>query len=127
MDRKKKRNTERVKKKVGTLIGDTEDLKRRSQLASAAMNKYNKIWTSDGKYKIKNKSKMTIYKTPVKPKLIYNSSTWGLTNAEESKYDTLHRKQLRRVLVIKYPTIISDKKKLYKKTRDEPVSLKKDH
>ena len=48
-------NLERVKK-VGTLIGDTEDLKRRSQLASAAMNKYNKIWTSKGIYKIKKQN-----------------------------------------------------------------------
>ena len=41
---------------------------------------------------------------------IYNCSTWGLTNAEESKFDAFHRRQLRRVLGIKYPTIISNKK-----------------
>ena len=121
-DTDRKKETWRESKKVGTLIGDTEDLKRRSQLASAAMNKYNKIWTSKGKYKIKNKTKMTIYKTLVKPILIYNCSTWGLTNAEESKFDAFHRRQLRRVLGIKYPTIISNKK-LYKKTGEEPVSI----
>ena len=81
VDRKKE--TWRDSKKVGTLIGDLEDTKRRSQLASAAMNRYNKIWMSEGKYKIKNKTKMTIYKTLVKPILIYNCSTWGLTKAEE--------------------------------------------
>jgi len=40
-----------------------------------------------------------------------------LTNAEESKFDAFHRKQLRRVL-----GIISNKK-AYKKTGEEPVSL----
>ena len=39
------------------VIATVQDLKRRSQLASAAMNKYNKIWTSKGKYKIKTKLK----------------------------------------------------------------------
>ena len=73
-------------------------------------------------YKINNKTKLAIYKTLVKPILIYSCSTWGLTNAEESKFDAFHRKQLRRVLGIKYPTIISNKK-LYKKTGEEPVSL----
>ena len=65
---------------------------------------------------------MTIYKKLVRPMLIYNCSTWGLTNAEESKFDAFHRRQLRRVLGIKYPTIISNKK-LYRKTGEEPVSL----
>ena len=37
-------------------MGVTEDFKRLSQLASAAMNKYNKIWTSEGKYKIKKQN-----------------------------------------------------------------------
>ena len=120
VDRKKE--TWRDSKKVGTLIGDLEDTKRRSQLASAAMNRYNKIWMSEGKYKIKNKTKMTIYKTLVKPILIYNCSTWGLTKAEESKIDVFHRKQLKRVLGIRYPTIISNKK-LYKKTEEEPISF----
>ena len=92
---------ERVKKVV-TSIGDTVDLKDDLNY-SAAMNKYNKIWTSKGKYKIKNKTKMTIHKTPVKPILIYICSTWGLTND-----DAFHRKQPRRVLGIKCPTIITD-------------------
>ena len=78
------------------MIGDTtEDLKRLSQFASATMNKYNKTWTSEGKYKIKNKTKITIYKTILKPIRIYNCSKWGLTNAEELKFDAFHRKQLR--------------------------------
>ena len=78
------------------MIGDTEYLKRLSQLASAAVNK---IWTSEGKYKIKNKTKLTIYKTLVKLILLYDCS-WGLT-AEESKFNAFHRRQLRIVLGIK--------------------------
>ena len=43
----------------------------------------------------------------------------GLTNAEESNFDSFHRKQLKRVLGTKYPTIISNEK-IYKKT-DEKI------
>ena len=74
-----------VLKKVGTLIGDGEDLKRRKQLASEAMNKYNKIWMSEGKTKITNTTKLTIYTTLVKPILTYNCSTLGLIKAEDLK------------------------------------------
>ena len=52
-----------VLKKVGILIGDGEDLKRRKQLASEAMNKYNQIWMIKGKTKIENKTKLTIHKS----------------------------------------------------------------
>ena len=92
----------RNSKKVGTLIGDAEDVKRRSQLASAALNKHSKLWS--GKKKIKNKTKLRIYKTLVKPILTYNCSTWGLNKSEEDRLDAFHRKQLKRVLGIKYPT-----------------------
>ena len=68
------------------------------------MNKYNQIWKSKGKTKVKNKTKLTIYKTFVKPILTYNCSTCGLTKEEDFKIDAFHRKQLRRFLGIKYPT-----------------------
>ena len=109
----------RNSKKVGTLIGDAEDVKRRSQLASAALNKHSKLWA--GKKKIKNKTKLRIYKTLVKPILTYNCSSWGLNKSEEDRLDAFHRKQLKRVLGIKYPTKISNKK-LYKKTNEIPIS-----
>jgi hypothetical protein len=48
--------------------------------------------------------KLNIYKTLVKPILIYNYGTWGLTKNEEKELDEYIecRKHLRRVLMERY-------------------------
>ena len=58
----------------------------------------------------------------VKPVLMYNSSTWGLTKADWEKTDAFHRKQLKKVLNIKWPTKITNTK-LYEITWEEPISI----
>ena len=50
-------------KKVGSLIGDKEDVDRRKILSTAAMNKLNHIWKSK---KIKKDTKLKAYRTLVK-------------------------------------------------------------
>ena len=106
-------------KKVGSLIGDEEDMERRRALATAALNKMHTVWIR--KDKISQKRKILLYKTLVKPVLLYNCGTWGGTAAAEQKMDTFHRKQLKRVLNIKYPTIISNEK-LYEISKEKPIS-----
>ena len=63
-----------------------------------------------------------LYKKLIKPVLLYNSSTWGLTANDELKLDTFHRKQLRRVIGKRYPDKISNAK-LYEKCKTCPISL----
>ena len=46
----------------------------------------------------------------MKPVLLYNSSTWGLTANDELKLDIFHGKQLRRVIGKRYPYKISNAK-----------------
>ena len=106
-------------KKVGSLIGDEEDMERRKALSTAALNKMHTVWIR--KDKISQKRKMLLYKTLVKPVLLYNCGTWGVTAATEKKMDAFHRKQLKRVLNIKYPTIISNEK-LYEISKEKPIS-----
>ena len=106
-------------KKVGSLIGDEEDTERRKALSTAALNKMHTVWIR--KDKISQKRKMLLYKTLVKPVLLYNCGTWGVTAATEKKMDAFHRKQLKRVLNIKYPTIISNEK-LYEISKEKPIS-----
>ena len=109
-----KRETEKIKekwrnsKKVGSLLGDTEDVNRRKILASAALNKKNKIWKQK-KY-IKRNTKIKIYRSMIKSVLTYNCGTWGLTKAEWNKLDAFHRKQLKYILNITWPTRISNEK-----------------
>ena len=119
--REQKREEEKWRKvkKVGSLLGDEEDMARRRSLAAAAMGKMDKIWIR--KDKISQKRKINLYRALVKSILLYNCGTWGVTKTEEQKMDAFHRKQLRRVMGIRYPKKISNKK-LYAKTGERPIS-----
>ena len=104
-------------KKVGTLIGDTEDVQRRKQLSTAALAKLQNVWVRGDK--LKKKTKLKLYRALV---LAYDCSTWALTQAEEKKLDAFHRKQLKRVVGIRYPVKITNKA-LYKQCSERPLSL----
>ena len=45
----------------------------------------------------------------MKPILLYNCETWGLSETEQTLIDAFHRQQLRKVLKINYPYKISKK------------------
>ena len=107
-------------KKVGTLIGDTEDVQRRKPLSTAALAKLQNVWVRGDK--LKKKTKLKLYRALVKSVLTYNCSTWALTQAEEKKLDAFHRKQLKRVVGIRYPVKITNKA-LYKQCNERPLSL----
>ena len=65
---------------------------------------------------------MSLYRALVKSVLLYNCSTWALTKTEEEKLNAFHRKQLKKILNIKYPTKITNKS-LYKVCKDKPISI----
>ena len=107
-------------KKVGSLIGDEEDIERRKQLSSVALYKLTNVWIRQ--HNIKKKTRLKLYRALVKPILLYNSGTWAMTKAQENKIDTFHRKQLKKILNIRYPTKISNKS-LYEKCNEKPLSI----
>ena len=88
-------------KKLGSLIGVSEDIRRRKQLSTAALIKMNNIWIR--KDKIKQCLRLKLYKSLVKPILVYNAGTWSPTKKEEDELDAFHRQQLRKVMNVKYP------------------------
>jgi hypothetical protein len=94
---RKKRGEEdwRLVKKLGSLIGDSEDVISRKQLAAAAHTSMEKIWIR--KTKISVKKRIQLYNSLVKPVLTYNSGTWGLTKRETDSLDAFHRQQIRKV------------------------------
>ena len=105
LKRSEKCNEEwRSTRKLGSLLGDAEDIVRRKQLASGALNKLNSMWIR--KNKIRSDIRINLYRAIVKPVLLYNCQTWGLTKADETNLDSFHRKQLRKILHIKFPNII---------------------
>ena len=109
----KKEEEWRSTKKVGSLLGGEEDIIGKKQLATASMNKINVIYLKKDKVKLEKKIK--IYRALVKSVLLYNCGTWGVSANVQQRLDAYHRKQLRRILGMKYPTRISNEK-LYKVT-----------
>ena len=116
---RKEENEWRETKKVGSLIGDAEDVERRKKLSNVALNKLRAVWISNDK--IKRNIKIKLYSALVKSILTYNCGTWALTQAEATKLDAFHRKQLRQVLNIRYPTKITNKS-LYRICNEKPLS-----
>ena len=107
-------------KKLGSLLGDKEDINRTKQLSIISMNKYETFWIK--KEHVNEHLQLELYEKLIKPVLLYNSSTWGLTANDQRKLDTFHRKQLRRVIGKRYPDKISNAK-LYEKCKTCPISL----
>ncbi|GFS07327.1 hypothetical protein ElyMa_001246800 [Elysia marginata] len=107
-------------KKVGTLIGDQEDIERRKQLSSAALVKLKNVWLKGDK--VTNNTKLKLYKALVKSVLTYNCGTWAPTQSQEERLNAYHRKQLKEVLSIKYPVKITNSS-LYNKCNERPLSI----
>ena len=107
-------------RKLGSLLGDSEDIAKRKQLAIAGMRRLNDVWVRKDRTSLRKR--LGLYKQLVKPLLTYNCGTWGLSKVDEQKLDTFHRRQLRRILGISWPHRISNKR-LYEMTDDTPVSL----
>ena len=106
----------RSAKKVGSLLGDSEDVISRKQLASAAMTNMEKIWVRKNKININKRIKL--YNSLVKPVLTYNSSTWGLTRSELDSLDSFHRQQIRKV----HKNSRLKNRQVYKLSRSAPLS-----
>ncbi|GFS05156.1 hypothetical protein ElyMa_002930600 [Elysia marginata] len=107
-------------KKVGTLIGDQEDIERRKQLSSAALVKLKNVCLKGDK--ITKNTKLKLYKALVKSVLTYNCGTWAPTQSQEERLNAFHRKQLKKVLNIKYPVKITNSS-LLNKCNERPLSI----
>ena len=95
-------------------------VERRIRLSNAALTKLLNVWIKGDK--IKRKTKLKLYRSLVKSILVYNCGTWALTKSEEEKLNAFHRKQLRKVLNIKYPVKIRNSS-LYNKCEEHPLSI----
>lgn len=73
-------------------------------------------------YKIKQQTRVRLYKSLIKSILLYNCGTWGLTQQQEEKLDAFHQRQLRRIIGVRYPTKITNAK-LYEKCQEKPMSM----
>ena len=106
-------------KKLGTLLGDRQELDRRKQLAANALNTTRVLWNKFSRVSVRRR--IRIYNAYVLPILTYNMGTWALTKSDESELDAFHRRQLRTVLNIRWPEHISNEH-LYQLTCSAPVT-----
>ncbi|GFS11764.1 endonuclease-reverse transcriptase [Elysia marginata] len=72
--------------------------------------------------KVKQVTRLNLYRALVKSILLYNCGTWPLTKKEEHKLNTFHHRQFRTILNIKYLTVVKNNA-LYQKTGETPISL----
>ena len=86
---------------MGSLLGSKEDIEHRKHLSNIALNKMEQIWHRADK--TKQRTRIKLYNIIVRSVLLNNRGTWALTKTDEAKLDSFHRKQLRRVLGIRYP------------------------
>ena len=120
-----RRNTRDVEqwrrtRKLGSLLGDVEDVTRRKQLAAVAFQRLWSLWVR--KRNISEGLRLRLYSAFIVLVLTYNMGTWGLTPTEWARFDSFHRRQLRQVVVIIYPDNISSNT-LYEICECGPMSL----
>ena len=121
IERKTKREDEKWRDiiKLGSKVGDKEDIKRRKELANTAMKNNDNIWKK--KWTASMKKRLQLYNSLIKSILLYNCGTWGLSKTDERNLDSFHRKQLRQVVGIKWPHRISNRN-LYRITGSQEIS-----
>ena len=104
-------------KKLGSLLGDSEDIERRKVLATASLKSLRSLWERKGVTSIG--TRMRAYNALVLPVLLYNCGIWGVTDAIMNKIEVFHRKQLREVLGVRTRNIRNVE--LYKRCSTTPL------
>lgn len=66
--------------------------------------------------------RLKLYSALVRSVLMYNSCTWGMSTTDNKNINSYHRRQLRRVLGVKYPTTMRNEK-VYKLSKTRPLSI----
>ena len=121
-DRKNKQTNEpwRDTIKLGSKLGDKEDIVKRKQLATGKLVQMEKILKR--RNVVRTEKKMRLYNSLVKSVLTYNSCTWGLTKDDEKNLDSFHRRQLRKTIGVLYPHKIRNQP-LYEVTKTRPITI----
>ncbi|EGZ06897.1 hypothetical protein PHYSODRAFT_529902 [Phytophthora sojae] len=87
-----KEETWRNTRKLGSLLGDAEDVSRRKTLPTAALHRMWKLWLRPTN--TKEATRTRLYNCFVLPILLYNCGTWALTRADLLSLEAFHRQQL---------------------------------
>ena len=112
----------KICKILGTLLDTEKDIQRRMTLSITAYNKYKDIYNNRI---LSITMKIRHYNAFILPILLYNCELWTLTTKLAKKINAFHRKQLRRIMKIRWnpntKTMMSNKT-LYKVTKQKELS-----
>ena len=104
---------------LGSKLCDKEDIQRRCTLGNVAFQDYKKVWEQG--QRICLSTRLKIYESLVVSVMLYNCNSWAVPKNYLDKIDICHRKHLRQIVKMTYPTIISNEA-LYKKCNSRPLS-----
>ena len=110
----------RTTRKLGSSLGDAEDVARRMPLANVSFHKMWTVWFRGAQISLH--LRLRLYSAFVLPVLTYNMGTWGLTKTECNCLDAHHRRHLRQIIGIRWPHPISNDA-LYQRTQSSPISV----
>ena len=98
---------------LGTYVDTETDIQHRKGLAISSMKSLNKIFKSRN---VSTLTKVRIFEAYVSSIFLYNSELWISNKTIKNKIDSFQRRQLRHVLHIKWPRVISNDE-LYRRTK----------
>ena len=110
----------RSNKLLGSLLCSTKDITRRCILGNAAFSTFKKIWLQGAKISLERKLK--VYEAQVVSVMLYNCNSWSAPQNVINKLDITHRRHLRSILNIHWPTGRISNKALYKRCKCSPLS-----
>ena len=109
----------RISRLLGSYMCSTFDITQKCILGNVAFNNYKQVWLK-GRI-IHLRTLIEVYEAMVISVMLYNCSSWAAPQNILYKLDVCHRRHLRYILGIKWPTTISNEK-LYTTCRSEPLS-----
>ena len=111
----------RTNKTLGSLMCPVKDIKNRIFLGHVAFSKFEKVWM---KSKISVYKKIKIYEAQVVSILLYNCNSWAAPQTSLDALDVVHRRHLRKILNIRWPTGVISNKTLYARCNVTPLSVR---
>ena len=96
------------------------DLKNRIFLGNVAFSKFADVWKS----KISVDKKILMYEAQVVSILLYNCNSWAVPQTSLDELDITHRRHLRNILNIRWPSGVITNKALYERCCVTPLSVR---
>ena len=113
----------RKTKLLGSYMCSSYDIEKRCISGHIAFNNYKNVWLQGKRISIGRL--VQVYEAMVVSVMMYNCSSWAVNDKSKDllKLDVSHRKHLRQILKIKWPTTVTNEK-LYEICSTMPLSAR---